>query len=278
MTTTDTAAHTFDWSDVATGWDRHRESVEETKAEVVNRLLAVLALRPGERVLELGAGTGELARKLASAVGSDGHVYATDAAAGMVELIRKTTADLPNVGTAQMDATDIGGTDATCDAVVFCMGLMFVPQPEQALSEIHRVLKPGGRLAATTWAAPEHNPWLTTIGMSAMMHGLVSGGPPVGPGGVLSLGEPAVLEELATQAGFSNVSVEAIEPTFRFADVDEYVDHVTSLAPPLAAAFATASDDQRKAMRDTVAQATHRFATDDGLDIPARALLLSAAR
>lgn len=70
------------------------------------------------------------------------------------------------------------------------MGLMFTPQPAVALAEIRRVLRVGGRFAALTWAGIEHNPWMTCVGMAAMMNGVVAGGPPVGPGGIFSLGDP----------------------------------------------------------------------------------------
>jgi SAM-dependent methyltransferase len=278
VTAIDTGTHTFDWSTVAPGWDARREHVEATKAALTEKLLDDLGLKSGERVLELGAGTGELARRLSSLVGSDGQVLASDVALGMVELIKRTTSDLPNVEVAQVDAVATGLADASFDAIVFRMGLMFVPQPDLALADLRRVLKPGGRLAATTWAAPEHNPWLVCVGMSAMLNGLVAGGLPTGPGGPLSLGEPGELERLAREAGFAEAAVEVVETSFRVASAAEHVASVTSLAPPLAAAFATASEEQRVAVRESVEGMMKQYRTEDGLVIPGRALLLRASR
>src|SRR3954462_12899408 len=103
------------------------------KEALTQRLLAGLPLREGERVLELGAGTGELARRLSAAVGADGTVAATDVAPGMVELIELTTADLPNVEAGRRDAAAIDAPDGSYDAVVFRMGLMFLVPPVDAL-------------------------------------------------------------------------------------------------------------------------------------------------
>src|SRR5450759_4666087 len=191
-----TTTGTVDWTAVASGWDAHRGHVEGMKEELSRRLLAQLDLQPGDRVLELGAGTGELARQLAAAVGPLGHVTGDDVAQGMVELQRKTLAGLDNAEVARLDAFDTGREAGTFDAVVFRMGLMLVDDPPRVLRECHRLLAQGGRLAVAVWAGPEHNPWMTCVGMAAMMHGLVSGGPPTGPGGMFSLSDPAVLERV----------------------------------------------------------------------------------
>jgi SAM-dependent methyltransferase len=265
-----------DWSVVADGWDAHRERVESAKADLTKLMLDALRLRPGQHALELGAGTGEFARLLSVAVGPHGRVLATDAAAGMVDLIGTTNADLPNVETAQVDAASTGLPDRNFDAVAFRMGLMFVPAPDVAVREIHRVLRPGGRLAAATWAAPEHNPWLVCVGMSAMLSGLISGGLPTESGGPLSLGDPTALGQLATDAGFVDVDVQQVPMTMQFRDVDEHLRHVTSLAPPLAIAFRNADDDKRAAMRATLEQVTEQYRTEDGLALPGLALLLTA--
>ncbi|MGN6473659.1 MAG: methyltransferase domain-containing protein, partial [Mycobacteriales bacterium] len=95
---------TVDWSTVSAGWDERRHQVEQMKTALNKRLLDELNLEPGQRVLELGGGTGDFARQLAAAVGPTGAVVASDYATGMVDLIRATTADLPNVEARQIDA------------------------------------------------------------------------------------------------------------------------------------------------------------------------------
>lgn len=277
MSTSGTTQQKVDWSAVADGWDTHRGSIEEFKTGLTEQLLTFLALQTGERVLELGAGSGELARRLSAQVGDSGRVLATDVAPGMVALIESTTAHLPNVHTARLDAADIGHCDALFDAVVFRMGLMFVTPPESALAEIRRVLRPGGRMAVTTWAGPEHNMWLAAVGMAAMFNGMISGPMPTEPGGPMSLSDPAALAALARSAGFSDVSVEPVELAFTAADVDDHIAQVTALAPPLAAAYDGATADQHAAFRSSVTDLDKPFLTQEGLLIPGQALLLTAS-
>ncbi|MBV9486161.1 MAG: methyltransferase domain-containing protein, partial [Frankiaceae bacterium] len=230
MSANDTAHRSLDWSTVAEGWDSNRQLVETVKTELSRQLVEGLALTPGDSVLELGAGTGEFARQLSAAVGDGGRVLATDYAAGMVELIERTTADLPNTRAMRLDAADIGPVAEPFDAIAFRFGLMLVPDPGTALTESRRVLRAGGRFAATTWAAPEHNMWLVSVGMSAMLNGMVSGPMPTEPGGPLSLGDPDQLEKLAQVAGFSEVSVKRVDVIFRTRDVDSHIAHVTQMA------------------------------------------------
>ena len=232
-----------EWTDVAHGWDLHRDRVERMKAPLTAELLMSLALRPGEQVLELGAGTGELARVFADAVAPGGRVLATDVAPGMVDLIRRTTADRPDISVQQAEATSTGLEAASFDAVVFRMGLMFVPEPVEALRECRRVLRPDGRAAVAVWAGPGQNPWLTAVGMSAMMQGLVQGGPPTGPGGIFSLGEPDHLGQLARDAGFSDVKVRRVPIVAHYGSADQHYDSVKSLAGPLHHALITATPD-----------------------------------
>ena len=218
----------------ASAWDERRRHIESMKAKLSDDLIAELEIRPGERVLELGAGTGEFALRLCQQVRPGGSVLATDVAPGMVELLRRTLEGTPNVVVEQIDAGRIDLPDASVDVVVFRMGLMLVTEPEEVLRECHRVLKTGGRLGVAVWAASEHNPWLTSVGMAAMMHGLVSGGPPTGPGGPFSLADPAKLERLIREGGFADVAVRGVETEATFGDTDEHFATVISLAPPLA--------------------------------------------
>jgi len=271
MTTT-----TFDWSVVAPSWSRHRAHVEQMKDRLTDELLAALDLQTGQRVLELGAGTGDLATRLARAVGPTGSVLATDVAEGMVELLRDTTAGLANVEVSQVDALHIDLPDNSVDAIVFRMGLMFLDQPDRALAECRRVLRPTCRLALAVWAGPEQNPWLASVGMSVMMHGLWAGGPPTMPGSVFSLAEPAALQLLVEDAGFTGVVVQEVPTPARFTNAEQHFEVVGGLAGPVSAALAAGDEQTVAAIRVTTGQAVERFRTDDGLLIPGLALLCTS--
>jgi SAM-dependent methyltransferase len=266
------------WSAVAHAWDANVDEVDKHSVEATTALVDHVGVQPGDRMLELAAGPGSLGATWSLLVGPSGTVVLSDIAPGMVEVARRRSAALDNVETAVIDAAAIDRPDGSFDVVVCRMGLMFTPDPSVAFAEIARVLRPGGRLGALTWGGIEHNPWMTCVGMAAMVNGLVSGGPPIGPGGIFSLGDPAELEALVTGAGFLDVAVEAIDITFRADTVDEHVERVASLAGPLATVLQTASPEQLAALRRTAADLAAPYLSAAGLEIPGRALLVSARR
>ncbi|WP_159538257.1 class I SAM-dependent methyltransferase [Aeromicrobium sp. 9AM] len=267
-----------DWSSVAASWEAHSAGIEETSATVTEALLAAAAIAPGENVLELSAGTGHLATHLVELVGPDGSLVASDVAPEFVAVLERRLANAPTASVATIDAAAIAGPPAAHDAVVCRMGLMFVPEPVEALREIRRVLRPGGRLAATVWGTPDNNPWMVSVGFATMMTGLLNGPMPTEPGGPFSLGDPDELEKLAREAGFGDVSVEVVSYTRRYASADELFDMVRVLAPPIAAALANASPQQLAAARTTAADFITQYRCDDGsYDVPACALVLLAS-
>lgn len=109
------------------------------------------------------------------------------------------------------------------------------------------------------------------------MHGLVQGGPPVGPGGPLSLHDPVDLEKRARNAGFSDVSVEVVDFVRPYESSDKHFDMVTALAPPIAAAMRRATPEQSAAVRQTVADLVSQYRNGDALELPGQALVLVAS-
>ena len=207
----DTATVAQDWTDVAAAWDAHVDEVDDHSAAATAALLDRVAVQPGDRVLELAAGPGTLGATWSELVGPGGSVLLSDIAPGMVEVARPPQPLLRRTSSVEiLDAAAIDRPDASFDVVASRMGLMFTPDPATAFREIRRVLAPGGRLGALTWGGIAHNPWLTCVGMAAMANGLGSG-PPIGPGGIFSLGDPDQLATLVRGAGFLDVETAEID-------------------------------------------------------------------
>jgi ubiquinone/menaquinone biosynthesis C-methylase UbiE len=125
--------------------------------EIVNqrlRTLAALALARGESVLDAGCGTGLLLEQEARAVGSEGRAEGVDFSDAMLDHARTRCSGLEQVRLQQGSIETLPFEDASFDAVSCTQTLLYVEDMDQALLEIHRVLKPGGRIAIveTDWS------------------------------------------------------------------------------------------------------------------------------
>ncbi|MEV4639964.1 methyltransferase domain-containing protein [Actinoplanes sp. NPDC049548] len=117
-------------------------------AELVRRA----AIRPGEHVLDVGCGRGAVLVPAARAAGPQGRVTGIDLSPAMVGLTSRSTAGLPGVTVALGDAQDPSFPPASFDVVTAGLVLFFLPDPLAALSAYRRLLKPGGRLAFSSFA------------------------------------------------------------------------------------------------------------------------------
>jgi ubiquinone/menaquinone biosynthesis C-methylase UbiE len=140
------------------GWDRAAEHYErcwwKQLAPAQERLLALAALSPGERVLDVACGTGLVTFPAAAAVGPDGEVVGSDISERMVEAAREEAARRGvRAMFERMDAEELTCADESFDVALCALGLMYVLDPLKAARELHRVLRPGGRAVAAVWGA-----------------------------------------------------------------------------------------------------------------------------
>ena len=135
------------WS---SGGDNYNE-VSRGIADSIEHAVLRLSPRPGEAVLDLATGTGWTSRLVAR---RGAKVVGVDIAAGLLEAAeRQALAERLSIRYLPGDAEDLPFDDATFDAVVSTCGVMFASRPEAAAKELARVVRPGGRIALTTWTS-----------------------------------------------------------------------------------------------------------------------------
>lgn len=234
-------------------------------------LVAALDPQPGDTVLDLAGGTGDVAEALAGRVA---RIVATDLSPAMVEAARKR--GIANAEHRTMDMQAIDLPDESVDAVVSRFGVMLVPDWARALRETRRVLRSGGRLAFATWAAAKRNPWATAYGPVLIERGLQEPPEPGSPG-QFALSEPAQIEPLVRAAGFADVAVAEVAVEFRFGGWEDYRGFVPRLASSLRELLATLDDETRAEVDAAAAARLERFRTDEGYVVPGLALVTSAS-
>jgi SAM-dependent methyltransferase len=263
------------WETAAGGWAARREELQRAAEPVSRWLVDAIDPQPGQLVLELAAGLGDTGF-LAAQRGA--RLISTDGAEAMVEAAKARAAELGlvDVEFKAMEAEWIDLETASVDAVLCRWGYMLLADPETALRETRRVLRPGGRLALAVWDEREHNPWVGSVQETLEALELA---PPPAPGapGMFALAPAAHLSECLYAAGFSSVGVDAVDLVYRAPSFDDWWEYMLDMSPSLTDALAAATPEQRDEVLESIEARLAPFRADDGsLAMPGRSLVAVA--
>jgi ubiquinone/menaquinone biosynthesis C-methylase UbiE len=266
------------WRALAAGWERRRARIESGSAPVAEWLIRELAPQPGETILELAAGPGDTGYAAAPLIGEEGRLISTDFSPEMVEVARRRGAELglTNVDHFQMDAENLDLEDDSVDGVICRFAYMLMADPAAALAETRRVLRPGGHLVLAVWRGPEKNPWVAIAAGVLVARGLAPPNEPGAPGAFTMAADERVRSLLA-EAGFAEVRIDDVPIVFRANDVDDYVSSARETGGMFARAWENASEDERVAVKEDLAEAFGPFQADGGYELPGLALVAVAS-
>lgn len=256
------------------GWDLAAATYEPLwqapLAGVQAALLVRAALAPGEQVLDLACGTGLVTRPAARAVGPGGRVIGVDIAGRMVEALRQraTAAGLAQVQAQRMDAEQLALPDASVDVGLCALGLMYLPDPAQALRQARRVLRPGGRAVFAVWGERARCGWAALFGIvDAEVRSEVCPR-------FFSLGQGDALAALCLGAGLAVCTEQRLQTTLDHADGDQACDAAFA-GGPVALAWQRFDAPTRARARARDLEVIAAWHQDGGYRIPAEFVIVA---
>lgn len=184
---------------------------------------------------------------------------------------------LGNVTTLDLDLERIDQPDESYDAVLCREGIMLVPDPALAATEIRRVLRPGGRAVVSVWGPRERNPWLGAM-LGAVGEQLGGTFPPPGVPGPFSLDGRDKLFAVLDGASFEDIEIGEAEASWRGASFDQWWLVTSALAGPLAKVFEAQPPEAVDEIRSHARESLAEYETPTGLDIPGVTLVGTARR
>jgi SAM-dependent methyltransferase len=267
------------WGGAADAWERHYLWFERNSRQLNEWLCRAAGLAAGMRVLDLACGSGQPALTAAAHVSPGGKVVATDLSPEMLAAAQRNArrAEADNVEFHQMNAEELAFPDGSFDAVTCRFGLMFCAQPEQAVAEIRRVLRPRGRFSLAVWDIPERNPFFTVVSEPLARFAPQPPPDPKAPG-AFRLAPAGELEALLRAAGFKEFEVESRPMVFEYDSPAEYWEIQSGLAAPIRSAVETLSASRVAELRDAVCAALAPYVQNGGVRLPAVPLCASGMR
>ncbi|HST55502.1 MAG TPA: methyltransferase domain-containing protein [Solirubrobacteraceae bacterium] len=268
------------WQEAAAAWDRWGPTLESWLGPATEAMLDGAGVQPGARVLDVAAGAGGQTLTAARRVGPGGHVLATDISPVILEYAADAARDagLANVEIRELDGESLAGVeDASFDAVISRVGLIYFPDQQGALAEIRRVLRPGGRVAAVVYSTPENNRFFSTpVGIIRRRAEL---GPPLpGQPGPFSLGGEGALADAYEQAGFHDVQVQVVPSPLRMSSAVECLRFERESFGALHQMLAGLDEAGRELAWQEVGEALGEFDSADGFTGPCELLVGAATR
>jgi ubiquinone/menaquinone biosynthesis C-methylase UbiE len=258
-----------DWANIARGWEQYADAFRRATMPVASWMIDHTAPQVGQTVLDLAAGIGDTGFLAAELIEPGGTLITSDLVPEMLSAAQRRAESLGirNVRFKQIDASQpIDIETASIDVVLCRWGYMLMDDPENALRETRRVLRPGGRVALAAWTTAEENRWSSLPVELLLERGLVEPVEP-GRGGQFAWGEEGVVAEHLEAAGFVEYEVEALDFAIRYPSVEAWWETTRSMG--LRARNARIQDDEE--WLSTLREAAERWTQDDGtLAIPAR--------
>ena len=274
-----TAVQTWASAEAVAQWQQGAARRAAVLGPATERLLDAACLRPGARVLDLGAGAGEQSILAARRVEPNGTVLAVDVSASMLEAAAQAAREAGLDGIIATHVADISTLDLgprRFDVAISRLGIMFMPDVTAGLSRVHRVLEPGARLAALVWSSPERNPYMSTsIEVVRAMGRLPQSTPTVLR--AMSLGTPGVLKQALGAAGFGQIEVQPVAIERSFSSVDETLELLRTGSSAQAEVMRDLDEHQQADAWSEISRRLEAYVQSDGtVRIPGELLLASA--
>jgi SAM-dependent methyltransferase len=257
------------------GWganaDNYNALAGQITAGAVAPLLDATGVRAGTQILDVATGPGYVA---AGADARGAHAIGIDFAADMVAAARRR---YPRIEFREGDVENLAFDPASFDAVVCAFGILHIADPDKAIAEAYRVLRPDGRFAFTVWAGPDRHDFFAIVLKALEAHGNTQVSLPPAPP-IFRFSDPAECRKAMTQAGFVDASVVELALKWRAPSVEATLDCIYKSTVRTSMVL----ERQAPAARDRIHEAIHdsaeRFAQDGAYEIAWLAVLAAARK
>ena len=243
------------WNDIKGQlWVDLQPRIDEMFQPFGEKVVKALGPEGGEKVLDVGCGTGTMAFRLAEYVRPSGEGVAVDISKPMLDLARQR-ADLvssDNTMFIEGDAQVYNFDNLYFNAVFSRFGVMFFDDPIMAFKNLRKAVKPGGRLAYVCWSDRKDNPWIRLPTGAAREFLDIAPPPEMDAPGQFAMEREARIEEILKESGWSSIKIEPFNIRHSLgADVKDAADFISHMGP-MSEPFSKADKDIKQKCLDAI--------------------------
>ncbi len=257
-------------------WAASEARTDKGLIPVSNALFRLADVEPGEVVLDVGCGGGATTAQLAMDVGSTGRVVGLDVSKTLLALAEKRLDGTAQAEFLHADAATVAFPKPMFDLLFSRFGVMFFGDPVAAFTNLHRGMKPEGRLAFACWRAAADNLWVNLPLRAAMTvvppFPRATGYEP----GPFAFGDDAYVARTLTAAGFTAPKFQQLDFTMNFAGLGLDAARAVCGVGPLARILRDQPDEIKTQALAAVAEAIAPYAVGDQIQLPASVWLVTA--
>lgn len=256
-------------------WATEQDKLDRQLEPLGDAALAALSPKAGDRLIDIGCGAGQTTLALAEVVGAEGSVLGVDVSAPMLAVARGRSQGMGNVRFLEADAQIRAFAPGAADAVYSRFGVMFFSDPAAAFANIHKALKPGGRLAFVCWRPLKENGWML-IPLGAALQHITA--PPTMPDpdapGPFAFADPDRVRGILASAGFSDIGIEPHDAMIGGNPLDESVTLALKVGP--LSRLLQEHPDKREPVVATLRETLAEHLGPDGVRMPGAVWIVTA--
>jgi ubiquinone/menaquinone biosynthesis C-methylase UbiE len=267
------------WQTSSRYWDKYRDLITEMFAPLTSGLVEEAQIGIGQKVLDIGGGSGEPSLTISRIVGPAGSVMYTDPVAGMLEGAEAEAArrGLMNISFSQCSADDLPFADCTFDAAVGRLSAMFFADPVAAVRETLRVVLGDGCVAFAVWSSKGANPFFSSI--SDVIDQFLEIPPDSDAPDAFRFAAPRKLAGILEQAGAKNVIERQLNFQIEAAiSFEQFWQLRSEMSGSVREKMARLTPAQLPTVRQAVADAARRYFVSETMSFPAEALIVSGRK
>lgn len=256
-------------------WATEQDRLDRQLEPLGDAAIAALSPKAGERLIDIGCGAGQTTLALAEAVGAAGSVLGVDISAPLLAVARGRGQSLTNVSFLDADAQTRAFEPGAADGVFSRFGVMFFADPAAAFANIHRALKPGGRLAFVCWRPLAEKAWMLIPLGAALQHVPAPPGmPDANAPGPFAFADPDRVRGILASAGFRDITIQPHDAMIGGNPLEESVTLAMKVGP--LSRLLAEHPDKREAVVETLRETLATHLGPDGVRMPGAVWMVTA--